>query len=199
MSLEGEERIHLGPRSSTLPQYARSTREKLVVASSNLLGTPTTSPQGKCSVTLWAVVFLVHWRGEMRILIALALCATPAQAFQLSCTSQGGMSTMTQLPNGKEETKRLDYTYASTVDVDLRTKKLSFESIATGDITEVTDAMITAVDQSPYYSQMGMTHTSTWQLNRVTGELTWYEQTSSRTFIHNSTSYHKCELAKPKF
>jgi hypothetical protein len=129
----------------------------------------------------------------MTAAMLLAL-ATTAQAFQLSCTHTGGVQTVTV--NGKTTTRRDDYQYTTTVDVDLAARTLTLEGGSGGDITQVTGAEIVAGES---WTLSGTTHSNAWRLNRVTGELTWHEQFTGNTSPSVHDSYLKCELAKAKF
>jgi hypothetical protein len=134
----------------------------------------------------------------MRTILLTAAClvvaaTTQAPAFQLSCAHQGGIRTVTI--NGKTEMRRTDYPYSTVVDVNLAAKTFMMEGGSGGDIITANAVEIVAGER---WTLGGTTHRNTWQLNRVTGELTWDEE-----FTGNSPSTHHsvfhCELVKPKF
>jgi hypothetical protein len=133
----------------------------------------------------------------MRFIIcaAMATLATTAQAFQLSCTRQGGLQTVTV--NGKTETRRQDYQSTIAVDVDLAARTLTMEgNVFVGGVTSVTGAEIVAGETSVI---AGTARRATIRVNRITGELSWDSQFTGPTNQSFSNSTYKCERAKAKF
>jgi hypothetical protein len=131
------------------------------------------------------------------ICLALAATASEAQAFQLVCKKPNYENTLISA-GGKVETKRWPGSpYDTYFDIDLTAKTMTSESGLTYIITVATSGRIEAY----WGSALGdLGSSSTWAINRATGELVWHEEATQRGRVYKaSESIFQCELAKQKF